>query len=378
VSPQALKAPSARAPSAVAAWEQSRRELHHQRKARHTVRVAILGGGIAGLSAAHELQLCGVNDITIYEDQPIERTASFVAAGLIEPVAGSADPAGGRLETELFASSMPAWASMHERMPSFVAMREVDTYCAARRAPLPWADQVYGFRALHADELHPAYRDGEAARFSTYVVETPRFLAARRARLVWTGAQLVRRHIDDLAEIGDVDAIVNASGLGAATLAHDRTMFRGDGHVISVRPLAGVERVFMDESRAPADVERDPLGVNMLYIIPRAFDIVIGGTLWDHPDTGAIPRPIASMPGHLLALAARVEPRLTHAAICGYQVAARPRRQAGVRAELDLSRHVPVVHCYGQGGSGWTLAPALAETAIGLLASAAWADTATG
>jgi D-amino-acid oxidase len=365
-------------PTVEAAWEASRREQFANRKARRRVRVAVVGGGIAGLEAAKELRACGVNDITIYEDRASQDTASHVAASLIEPVAGTQDPAGGRLETELFARSMPAWSKVHRTNPPFVRIREVDTYCSGRRARLPWADDVYGFRELTARELHPAYADGEGATFSTYVVEGPRYLAAVRARLVWSGVNLVRRHIEDLDELASFDGVINASGLGAAALAGDPTVYRGDGHVIYVRPVKGVERVFMDETRPLEAVAADPLGVNMIYIIPRAQEIVIGGTLWDHSDAAGSPEPRPGMPQRLLQLAADVEPLLKHAVTTAYRVGARPRREAGVRVELDLHRQVPVVHCYGQGGSGWTLAPALAEAAVGLIAPVAWADAARG
>jgi D-amino-acid oxidase len=296
-----------------------------------------------------------------------------VAAGLIEPVAGTRDRAGAKLETSLFSRSIHAWSERRQKAAHLVGVREVDTYCSTKRPPLPWADSVADFHTLSADQLHPAYSGGEAARFSTFVVETPRYLAALRLRLSWAGVKIVRRHITDLEEIGDVDAIVNASGLGAAALAADPTVFRGDGHVVTVRPVPGVERVFIDESRDRRDVAADPVGVNMIYIIPRRLDVVIGGTLWDHPDADGVPERLPAMPKHLLSLATRIEPRLGRATPLTYRVASRPRRQAGVRLELDLTRSVPVVHCYGQGGSGWTIAPALAEGAVGLLASAVWA-----
>jgi D-amino-acid oxidase len=364
-------------PSAEALWEASRRELLGDRRTRRKLRVVVVGGGIAGLEAARELRACGIRDITVYEDRPVRETPSFVAAGLIEPVAGARDPAGAMLEARLFARSMPAWAYMRRTAPHLVSIREVDTYCSTERPPLSWADDVHGFRQLRPDELHPAYRNGEAARFQTYVVETPRFLAALRARLGMVGVKFVRRRILDLAEIVDTDAVVNASGLGAAALAGDETMFRGDGHVITVLPVEGVERVFIDETRDVVATASDPFGTNMIYVIPRKLDIVIGGTLWDNRDTTTLPEPVPGMPKHLLEVAQTVEPRLAHASIKAYRVASRPRRQAGIRVELDTTRHVPVVHCYGQGGSGWTLAPALAEEAIGHLARATWAVAAS-
>lgn len=353
--------------------EAARQESRSAGRARRNVRVAVVGGGIAGLEAARELQARDVHHITIYEDRSIEETPSYVAAGLIEPVAGTRDPAGARLETDLFSRSMPIWEQRNRTAPHLVGAREVETYCSTKRPPLPWADDVHNFRQIPPDELHPAYRNGEAAKFSTYVVETPRYLTELRAQLRRAGVKIVCKHVADLEEICEVDAIVNASGLGAGALANDATMFRGDGHVVLVRPAAGVERVFIDESREERVVAADPLGVNMLYVIPRRFDVVLGGTLWDNPDANGSPEPLPEMPGHLLSLAAEVEPRLAGATPLAYRVASRPRRHAGVRLDLDLGGQVPLVHCYGQGGSGWTVAPALAESAVELLASKAWA-----
>jgi D-amino-acid oxidase len=339
------------------------------------VRVAVVGGGVAGLSAALELSALGV-EVIVIEDRDVRETASWIAAGLIEPVAGTRDPAGMARELAAFARSMQVWGELARGKSSLISRRRVFTYCATRRPPLPWADAVEDFRLLAAEELHPLYVGGEAATFSTFVVETRHWLMATRARLAYQGVRFVRSHLSDLstvpALVGAIDAIVNASGLGAAALAADQTMYRGDGHVIRLAPVAGVDSVFMDETRAPEAVAADPFAVNMIYLIPRRFDIVVGGTLWDHSDTEGVPQPVAGMPEHLLEVASGIEPRLRGASVLGYHVAARPRRHAGVRVELDTGGELPLVHCYGQGGSGWTLAPGLAEEAVALLADAVW------
>lgn len=343
------------------------------------VRVAVVGGGVAGLSAALELRALGV-EVVVIEDRDVRSTASWIAAGLIEPVAGTRDPVGMARELAAFARSMQAWEKLARGGSWLISRRQVITYCATSRPPLPWAHAVDGFRLLSTDELHPLYATGEAATFSTFVVETRLWLMAMRARLASQSVRFARNRLNDLAAVpaavGPVDAIVNASGLGAAALAHDPTMYRGDGHVIRLAPVAGIESVFMDETRAMEAVAADPLAVNMLYVIPRRFDIIVGGTLWDHADAQGVPQPVAGMPEHLLRLAATVEPRLRGGSILGYHVGARPRRHAGVRVELDAAGKLPVVHCYGQGGSGWTLAPALAEEAVGLLADSVWVRTA--
>ncbi|MET0602021.1 MAG: FAD-dependent oxidoreductase [Baekduia sp.] len=353
-----------------------RRRRREACRVRGSVRVAVVGGGVAGLSAACDLRALGAK-VVIIEDRDVRETPSWVAAGLIEPVAGTQDRAGMQRELAAFERSMQVWRAVAASGSPLISRRRVLTVCATSRPPLPWADAVEGFRPVARGEVPARYVDGDAASFSTYVVETSRWLMATRARLARDGVRFVRARVETLDQVtervGPVDGIVNASGLGAARLAQDPTLFRGDGHIVRVRPTAGVHDVFMDETRAPEDVAADPYAVNMLYIIPRRHDIVIGGTLWDSPNVDGVPQRLPGMGEHLRALAAEVEPRLARAPILEYLVGARPRRRAGVRVELQADGAVPVAHLYGQGGSGWTLAPGLAEQAVGLLADATWA-----
>lgn len=354
----------------------ARRQLRTLRPGQHVL-VAVIGGGVAGLTAALELRACGV-EVVIIEDRELGAITSWIAAGLVEPIAGTRDPDGLARELAAFTRSMQAWAILARSGSPLISQRQVFTYCSTARPPLPWRNAVDGFRRLSSEELHPMYAGGEAATFSTYVVETHDWLTYTRAQLASQGVEFIHHHVDDFAEVPRlverrVHAIINASGLGAAKLANDPTVYRGDGHIIRLAPVAGVDAVFMDETRAKTIVDADPLAVNVRYIIPRRRDIIVGGTLFDRWDVTEDPQPKAEMPAHLLRLAIEVEPRLRDATILEYRVGSRPRRIDGVRVELDLAGDLPVAHYYGQGGSGWTLAPALAEEAVGLLADAVWA-----
>jgi glycine/D-amino acid oxidase-like deaminating enzyme len=304
----------------------------------------------------------------MFYDRPTAELASFIAAGLIEPVAGTSDPAGASLELNLFAASYEAWRREAALRPDLVMRRRVTAYTTRRSGPLPWHATVDGYREVDDAELHPRYRDAQAAQFSSYVVDTPRWLAEGLTELRARGVTFVERHLMSLDELGEFDAVVNATGLAAAELVGDPELHRGNGHLAFVSRPAGFEDVFMDEQRDPAAVQADPFHANMLYAIPRAHDVVIGGTLFDAPATDREPVPIDGMASHLVNLLSDIEPRLRGTRLLGYRVGSRPRRTSGTRLEFDADTYaVPVVHCYGTGGSGWTLAPGIARSVVNLL-----------
>jgi D-amino-acid oxidase len=256
-----------------------------------------------------------------------------------------------------------------------VLLRRVTTYTHGRNEPFPWHDVVDGYRELGSAELHPLYADAEAAEFLTWVVDTPRWLARMSESLRAREVTFVERHLEHMSELTGFDAAVNASGLGAAELVGDQTVARGDGHVVYVERPADLEDVFMNEVRREDAIADDPLGVNMAYLVPRARDVALGGTNFHDDRTSQLPAKVPGMLERICALATAIEPRLAGARVLDYRVAARPQRARGTRIEVEVETDaLPIVHCYGTGGSGWTLAPGLAQEAVELLAGVLWMD----
>jgi D-amino-acid oxidase len=89
-----------------------------------------------------------------------------------------------------------------------------------------------------------------------------------------------------------------------------------------------------------------------LYVVPRSRDIVVGGTddegAWDR-------RPDPETARRVLGRAVELVPELARAPVLGHRVGLRPERPE-VRLELERRGRVRVVHCYGHGGAGVTLA----------------------
>lgn len=336
----------------------------------HGCKTVVVGCGVIGLSLADALRRAGADVVVVADRTPLQ-TTSAVAAGLIEPVAGTSDPVGAALELAAFDSAYKVWRR-RAQVSDLVIERKVVHYAQGRTGPLPWHSSVADYRELEPFERHPLYTDYDAASYTTFVVDTPAWLQAAQHDLATRGVTFTRRRVDSLEF--DCHLVVNATGLGAARLADDSDVFRGDGHVVYVRRPTDVTDVLMEETRTEEAMVHETLPVEMRYVIPRVGDVVLGGTLIDSWDVTNEPEPWPEIAARILELAIDVEPRLAGAEVLGYRAAARPRRLNGTRLELQTKGPaVPILHCYGSGGSGWTLAPGLTGMAMALV-SAARAD----
>ena len=174
-----------------------------------------------------------------------------------------------------------------------------------------------------------------------------------------------RQRIDSFHEIGGkYDCIINCTGLGARHLANDDSMMPIRGHVLRVQApwiRYHIEAEGDDESQ-------------ICYIIPNSETIVIGGTK-QVGDEDPVPRDDDRRA--ILERAAKAHPSLGAAKIVGEWVGFRPGRPS-VRLETentvnndnDIHGKRPlIIHNYGHGGSGLTLAWGCAGGVVRLVRS---------
>jgi D-amino-acid oxidase len=169
-------------------------------------------------------------------------------------------------------------------------------------------------------------------------------------------AQLARpirvEHVGDLGAVGG-DVVIDCAGLGARTLADDPSVVALRGQVVVVEPgTIPLDLTFTD------DRGREPI----FYAIPRRDEVVLGGS--SDPvdaDDPLVPDPVVT--DRILARCAGLgwQP----GAVRRVRVGLRPYRPA-VRLERDADRP-RVIHCYGHGGAGFTLAFGCAEDVVALL-----------
>lgn len=298
--------------------------------------VIVLGGGIIGLTAAVRLQQAGLA-VTVWSPVGPERTVSSVAAAVWYPTRTDFDP------------RVRDWGA--------VSYAEYTRQAAAG---------VPGVRLRPTRNLEPVWSDEPpwwAPAGTTFARGGPpyarevRFLAPLTEMdvyLPWLRDQVpvetrAVRHLDDA--LAQAPLVVNATGLAARELADDPDVYPARGQIVLVTNPGLAESVrAQDEPGA--------------YVHPRTADVVLGGTFEPH-QWDLTPDPEVSRV--ILARTRALVPALAGARVLDERVGLRPCRRGGPRVE----RTGRVVHAYGHGGAGMTLAWGTADEVVRLAAARA-------
>jgi D-amino-acid oxidase len=293
------------------------------------MKVTVVGAGVIGLTTAVALQSVGVEANVVARDLP-EATTSAVAAALWYPYRA------------LPADRVTAWsAATYEelsRLDGVAGVRMLSgTEARPPGAPDPWWREA----------VPDLRRTAEGLRFTAPVVDMSVHLPWLAERVRSAGGRIERRAVASLEEL-EGDVVINCAGLGAGELAGDASLTAVRGQIVRV-DAPSVDTWLVDQ--------RDP--ERLVYVVPRERDVVLGGTAQEgdeclEPD-GATTQAI------LERCAARI-PALGDAPIVGVAVGLRPARPA-----VRLERDGRVVHCYGHGGAGVTLAFGCAVEVAALL-----------
>ncbi|CAB1429561.1 unnamed protein product [Pleuronectes platessa] len=217
-----------------------------------------------------------------------------------------------------------------------------------------WSEFVIGFRLMTDRELRrfPDHTFGQA--FTTIKCECASYLPWLENRFKRAGGQVQQRKVHNLQELGkSYDIIVNCSGLGSKQLVGDTQVYPVRGQVLKVE-APWLQHFIRD-------------GDGKTYIYPGIHGATVGGTRqegdWrlevDEGDTKSI-----------LERCGRLEPSLSKAKVLSEWVGLRPSRR-NLRLEREVvqlqGRQVPVIHNYGHGGWGVTLAWGTALDAMSLV-----------
>lgn len=310
--------------------------------------VVVLGAGIIGLVTAWRLRAQGFV-VEVWTREEPEQTTSAVAGAIWYPF--MAEPR----------ERVAAWSAFtFQRLRELagdpdtgVHMQSVVEVFDHDEPDLWWAAAVPGLVRLAADELPSGYR--AAVRVDVPVCEVPVHTQWLLCGLRERGVIFVQREISSLDEpLAAADIVVNCTGLGARELCGDAELQAVRGQVLRLKG-ANMPHAWIDDT-----------GDGPCYVIPRGDGLVVGGTAQmgdermsvDDHDSDAI-----------LERATRAFPQLRDAQVLATRVGLRPYRSTVRLEEEPRNDGRRLVHNYGHGGSGYTLAWGCAEDVASLLTS---------
>nr|WP_244218130.1 FAD-dependent oxidoreductase [Streptomyces corchorusii] len=299
--------------------------------------VIVVGSGIAGLTTAVLLAESG-RRVRVWAREPAERTTSAVAGGLWWPYRIEPEPLVGAWALE----SLTVYEELADR-PEETGVRLVDgVHHGARLDELgPWAGRVPGLRAV---------AEGLAARLP--VIDMPVHLAWLRQRLAEAGGTVEVREVTDLAAV-PAPVVVNCTGLGARSLVPDP----------AVRPVRGQLVVVENPGVTSWFTSVDHASAASAYFIPQPGRLLLGGTA-EEDDWSLAPDPATAEA--IVARCAAVRPELAGARVLAHRVGLRPARESVRLERQPLPDGRVLVHNYGHGGAGVTVAWGCAREAAGL------------
>ncbi|MFF8553762.1 FAD-dependent oxidoreductase [Streptomyces sp. NPDC015501] len=303
--------------------------------------VIVVGGGVVGLTTAVTLAERGLR-VRVWSRDPAGSTTSAVAGALWWPY---------RIEP---AERVGAWAL--ETLAVYEELAAAPRETGVRRvAGLHGGERLAALGAWAAG-LKDAAEVAGGLRVTLPLLDMPVHLAWLERRLAAAGGAVERRAVSGFGEAAEAGpVVVNCTGLGARELVPDAGVRPVRGQLVAVEN-PGIEEWY---------TEADPASDATTYFFPQPGRLVLGGTAEaDDPRTEPDPRTARE----IVARCARIRPEIAGARVLGHRVGLRPAREAGVRIEAEaLPGGGLLVHNYGHGGAGVTVAWGCARTAAALV-----------
>ncbi|MFC9730701.1 FAD-dependent oxidoreductase [Streptomyces roseolus] len=373
-----------------------------QQHARRVERVLVIGAGVSGLTTALELSRAKDDNgesryhVQVVAERPADQTVSVIAGALWEFPPAVCGQHGNQLSImrskRWSVESYKEFAKIAEAHPKAGVLMATSNFYFGIKIEDDWlertkmlelkklseAGEIQGFRRMTEEDLRkvPAsFKVKDGYQLTVPAVDTPIYTRWLRDQLkkqpnvtITYGKRITDRLVPQSAKLRqdyDVDAIVNATGMGAAELA-GACMVPLRGALIRVP----VDR-FPKPPKTAYAISKTAHQQDMVFIVPRHTHLILGGLVEPSEyDThlGKDYQPFKDM----FARNKRFAPELLKDVelsdtdvdvITGL----RPYRVENVCVEKEYGFNI--VHNFGHGGSGFSLSYGCARETIGLLES---------
>lgn len=310
--------------------------------------LGVIGGGVIGLSTAAEAVRRGYS-VTIYSDRNIGKTTSWKAAASFKPHGIADTPTARRIVERSWIGYAKLLA---EHGPKTGVRMHTHWEASNQELKAPWyLPIVKNTTHRQSPEVPGGYRF--AWEYETFFIEMPVFLSWFQRHLVELGVKFINRQFKRIEEISALPhgVVVNAAGYGSKTLT-------GDIELIAVRG----QTVLLD---LPMPMPWS-ISAGGFYTYPRTHETLLGGTeergIEEEESTAQGVKSIIR--GNLVIL-----PNIEKIRVKDTAAGIRPCRQNGPRIEREILSNKLLVHNYGHGGAGVTMALGSAEAAMDFVLS---------
>jgi D-amino-acid oxidase len=315
------------------------------------VPVAVIGGGVSGLTTALSLATQG-HAVVLYTKEPEGQTTSSVAAAFWYPYKAHPQDKVARWGAETYKQFEELATNTDTGVKIW---RFLETTPGVEQAW--WKSLVKNFSVNAETEKLPGFSSG--ATFDNPVIDSSIYLPYLRNCLVSQGGRIVSREISSFSQLFSEDnVVINCSGLGARQLANDSDLHGVRGQIVRIKRHAD------DQPRL--DVTAPD---RFSHCIPRTTDTILGGTYEEHEESL---NPSESESKAIIDRCSKILPRLKTLKadeILESRCGLRPSRSE-VRLEVEEVEHGKfVIHNYGHGGAGFTLSWGCAADVCRLLKS---------
>lgn len=300
------------------------------------MKITVIGAGISGLATAYILRKKN-HDVKIFAKELSPNTTSNKAAAFWFPYHIRNDNRG------IFwcKRSYKVYQDFSQNSLSGVSMQQLLKVVPAgiKEQEITWLSFMpqNSYQVMEEHEIPEGYSKGYHAQVP--LIETQIFLKWLMNELHQMNVEIKIKNIHSFDEITDAEFIVNCTALGSIQLCNDKELIPIRGQVALLEPKQ-FPFIFLDNETP-------------LYIVPRKDAIIVGGTFEEGViDTACEPETLDK----ILANAYKIFPDLKKQKVIGSWAGLRPYRPY-VRVEKENN----IIHNYGHGGSGFTLAWGCAE-----------------